>query len=278
MKDKNHILRILLPALLLLAGCAARQDGNGPYVSLFTYTTADDQGKSGMHYAWSDNDTTWHVIGAPYAFFSSDYGNWSTEKHMNAPCVIRDAEGTWHCVWSLNDRENTFAHAASPDLIYWGRQTYPFIDTPECLAPVLTYDARKKQFAVTYKTKDGGFHRIVTADFKTFQPAVTVTESAYSDPSVTRQIDGKTYRGQLHRIPQAMLDTILAWQQEQDARAALYRESLREDGRRFRNLSPFQAALDIHPEDSKAISDMLIGVFFEDISYGADGGLYAELV
>ena len=278
MKDKNHILRILLPALLLLAGCAARQDGNGPYVSLFTYTTADDQGKSGMHYAWSDNDTTWHVIGAPYAFFSSDYGNWSTEKHMNAPCVIRDAEGTWHCVWSLNDRENTFAHAASPDLIYWGRQTYPFIDTPECLAPVLTYDARKKQFAVTYKTKDGGFHRIVTADFKTFQPAVTVTESAYSDPSVTRQIDGKTYRGQLHRIPQAMLDTILAWQQEQDARAALYRESLREDGRRFRNLSPFQAALDIHPEDNKAISDMLIGVFFEDISYGADGGLYAELV
>ena len=32
------------------------------------------------------------------------------------------------------------------------------------------------------------------------------------------------------------------------------------------------------PEESKKISDMLIGVFFEDINYGADGGLYAELV
>ena len=34
----------------------------------------------------------------------------------------------------------------------------------------------------------------------------------------------------------------------------------------------------LRPEESKKISDMLIGVFFEDINYGADGGLYAELV
>ena len=28
----------------------------------------------------------------------------------------------------------------------------------------------------------------------------------------------------------------------------------------------------------KPISEHLIGIFFEDINYGADGGLYAELV
>jgi alpha-L-arabinofuranosidase len=32
------------------------------------------------------------------------------------------------------------------------------------------------------------------------------------------------------------------------------------------------------PRGGKAISDQLIGIFFEDISYAADGGLYAELV
>ena len=32
------------------------------------------------------------------------------------------------------------------------------------------------------------------------------------------------------------------------------------------------------PKGGKAISDELIGIFFEDISYAADGGLYAELV
>ncbi|MBP5381413.1 MAG: hypothetical protein J6Y39_06780, partial [Bacteroidaceae bacterium] len=32
------------------------------------------------------------------------------------------------------------------------------------------------------------------------------------------------------------------------------------------------------PKGGKAISDELIGIFFEDISHAADGGLYAELV
>ena len=32
------------------------------------------------------------------------------------------------------------------------------------------------------------------------------------------------------------------------------------------------------PKGGKAISDELIGIFFEDISSSADGGLYAELI
>ena len=32
------------------------------------------------------------------------------------------------------------------------------------------------------------------------------------------------------------------------------------------------------PSGGKAISDELIGIFFEDISSAADGGLYADLV
>ena len=32
------------------------------------------------------------------------------------------------------------------------------------------------------------------------------------------------------------------------------------------------------PSGGKAISDELIGIFFEDISSAADGGLYAELI
>lgn len=30
--------------------------------------------------------------------------------------------------------------------------------------------------------------------------------------------------------------------------------------------------------DAKPISEHLIGIFFEDINYSADGGLYAELI
>jgi alpha-L-arabinofuranosidase len=38
------------------------------------------------------------------------------------------------------------------------------------------------------------------------------------------------------------------------------------------------ATLNVDMQEQKTISDKLIGVFFEDISYAADGGLYAELV
>ncbi|MDR0573447.1 MAG: carbohydrate binding domain-containing protein, partial [Tannerella sp.] len=41
---------------------------------------------------------------------------------------------------------------------------------------------------------------------------------------------------------------------------------------------PVNATLTIEGATGKPISDKLIGVFFEDISYAADGGLYAELV
>ena len=41
---------------------------------------------------------------------------------------------------------------------------------------------------------------------------------------------------------------------------------------------PVKATLNIEGAVGKPISDKLIGIFFEDISYAADGGLYAELV
>lgn len=63
-----------------------------------------------------------------------------------------------------------------------------------------------------------------------------------------------------------------------DQRQKALDERLTDDGVRFAGLQPF--ALTVTPDTAaaKAISDKLIGIFFEDISYGADGGLYAELV
>lgn len=63
-----------------------------------------------------------------------------------------------------------------------------------------------------------------------------------------------------------------------DARDKKYAESLQQDGDRFADLKPLDIQLTFDHNDTKAISDKLIGVFFEDISYGADGGLYAELI
>lgn len=66
-----------------------------------------------------------------------------------------------------------------------------------------------------------------------------------------------------------------AWRRERAARNA---EKCAEDSLRFAGLKPLTMEVSLQPENSKEISDKLIGIFFEDINYAADGGLYAELV
>lgn len=50
-----------------------------------------------------------------------------------------------------------------------------------------------------------------------------------------------------------------------------------DDAIRFKGLSAQQTTVTVG-NNSKSISQNLIGIFFEDISYAADGGLYAELI
>ncbi|ULT44455.1 hypothetical protein KRR40_14550 [Niabella defluvii] len=55
-------------------------------------------------------------------------------------------------VWSLNATENVFAHAASTDLVYWGRQSYP--QTPagsNVSEPVIT-SAPDGKYAVRWQS------------------------------------------------------------------------------------------------------------------------------
>ncbi len=61
--------------------------------------------------------------------------------------------------------------------------------------------------------------------------------------------------------------------------AELSKETMRDDATRFAQVgSSVAAKLTVDMTQAKPISDKLMGVFFEDISRAADGGLYAELV
>lgn len=55
-------------------------------------------------------------------------------------------------------------------------------------------------------------------------------------------------------------------------------ERMEQDSVRFADLNSVKVSIDIHRNQVKSISDNLIGVFFEDLNYAADGGLYAELI
>ena len=61
--------------------------------------------------------------------------------------------------------------------------------------------------------------------------------------------------------------------------AALYAERMKDDAQRFASLrKPVEAILHVDNAQTKAISNKLVGVFFEDISSAADGGIYAQLL
>src|SRR5687768_12147648 len=125
MKLNNTMRSILLLCLVLIyqSGLALAPDS----VYLFSFATNRHNNTVGLQFAWSQDRNEWHVIGNDFGFLKSDYSRWGTEKKMIDPFLFRDREGKWRCIWTLNNRDKAFAHADSPDLVEWGRQSYPLL-------------------------------------------------------------------------------------------------------------------------------------------------------
>ena len=91
-------------------------------------------------------------------------------------------------------------------------------------------------------------------------------------------IGGQAVNGTVTRVPKALIDTLCNYAEERGRLNALYGELMKDDPTRFADLGDLKYTVKAEPKKAKTISDKLIGIFFEDINYGADGGLYAELV
>jgi alpha-L-arabinofuranosidase len=75
-----------------------------------------------------------------------------------------------------------------------------------------------------------------------------------------------------------VINELIRAQQVAAYRNQLFSETTRTDPQRFERLSVVEATITVDASKPKDISDLLMGIFFEDINYAADGGLYAELV
>ena len=208
-------------------------------VSLFSYATPGDEGRSGLKFAWSPDGNRWFTVGDGYAFVRSDYGAWGAEKRMVRPQLYQEpGGGAWHCVWQLNGSGKELAHAASPDLLSWKRQTYFTPQQRKDLPAVSWRSGRPERVTLDGVQLEGSVMRVAWADVE----------------RLNRHAAYRAYIGQLHD------------------------ERTEQDPQRFAGLKPVHVNLTVDGGKAKPISDKLIGVFFEDINYGADGGLYAELI
>ncbi|WP_295124890.1 alpha-L-arabinofuranosidase C-terminal domain-containing protein [uncultured Chitinophaga sp.] len=274
---KKLFMLLGLSAPLPLMAAALHNEPDSVYI--FSYATAKNNHHNGLHFAWSRDGKQWSAIGNEYAYVKSDYGRWGSEKRMLTPYLVPGANGTWHCVWSLNEKQKLFAAANSPDLIYWESQVYPQVQAGENVErPVIEFDKASGAYLVTYASKNGKYYRLQTKDFKTFGPATEVPSSAYADKNITIDLPAGKATGQSYKVAWSVVDKLIkAWQLEQ-YEGAKNGETTKQDAERFAGLKPVTANIVLQPANAKPISDLLMGVFFEDLNYAADGGLYAELV
>jgi alpha-L-arabinofuranosidase len=247
---------------------------------LFAYTPENVSGRTGLQFAWSVDRKNWHSIGQNFSFLNSDYGRWGSQKKMMAPYLFKAADGNWHCVWSLNDKDGTFAHAASKDLISWGRQSYPeVIKGNNCLKPIISqYNG---VYTVSWKSSADSknkLYAVTTTNFVDYASAKTIQDSERVDLREAIKIDGIVQNGTVNKVSWDLVNNLIKVEQLSDYNNKLKEESSKTDAVRFAALKTVNAAITVEASQSKKISNMLTGVFFEDINYAADGGLYAELI
>ena len=265
---KKHSLLTTLGVLGISYLCSANEPDS---VYLYSYGNPANQGRSGLQYAWSLDQKDWNSIGNERTFLSCDYGRWGSEKRMHSPYMI-NVDNLWHIVWSLNDYDNAFAYTTSEDLLKWKPQKYIQVASENCTNPVISYNPNTKIFTVAYQSKEKYFETS-TKDFKQFSKAKEITEDNYSNLSTSEIVNEKLVSGQIQRVAWNDINNLIRDCQVRAYNDAKYNERMAQDGERFAGLQPLTATIKANPDNTKDISSMLIGAFFEDINYAADGGL-----
>ena len=227
----------------------------------------------GLRMAVLENDT-WDDLGR---LCSSDYGTWGAEKKMYHPSLCRANDGSWRLVFQLNDIAPLFGASYSRDLVTWRPQDYPRVNSQKCKNPVVV--AEGDAFKVYYQTANGDTRRIsADADFRHFIGDEAVKADVRLWHRDTVSIKGEQQTGQIFTLTDAEVQRVRDDFRLQGEKWAPTNERMHDDAQKLSIPSVINTTLTVSPNQEKPISDKLIGIFFEDISYAADGGLYAELI
>lgn len=267
---KRHLS--LLTLALTMTAAAAWADAPTDSTHIFIYSP---DAKAGLHVARQSSDGSWQHLGQLCA---SDYGPWGSGKRMLSPSVVQASDGSWRLVFQLDEQSPAFGAAYSADLITWRPQDYPIVGQRGVKEPVVRENS-DGSFAVYYNSAQGQRRVTATPDFRHFSADEPAQEGQQLWLRDTATVDGKRFDGTLCHVPVGIADGLSRHFAQLARDAELSAERMYDDPQRFSSMkSPLFATLRVDMDRQKPISDKLIGIFFEDISYAADGGLYAELV
>lgn len=246
-------------ALTLALGLAATASAGVPD-SVFVRPHSNGDG---LQLSWSSNQQLWEPV-VSHQILSSDFGTWGAQKKMYNPQLLQGYDGLYVLIFQpvRDGNANQFAVATTRDFVHWRPQDFPYMKgVKQCLNPTIACTGGGK-YEVTF-TSEGKHYSTTSTDLVHFSNPV--------------QVDAAKPQAPL-RMAYSTLEAIKANDTYTRQLDALHAERSHDDPQRFAGVGTVEADVVVSGADSKAISDKLIGIFFEDINYSADGGLYAELV
>ena len=262
---------MLFSTLTLAALMAASPNVKDDAQDIFIYSPG---AQNGLHLAYLDKGA-WRNLAQ---LCSSDYGPWGADKKMYSPDVLRAKDGSWRAVWGVNDKASCLAVAYSKDLMTWRPQDYPKVGAYHLQNPEVT-EAQDGSFVISFQSDRGLGQMNANADFRKFDIKGFSDRLMNPIKRDTVLIGDKKFAGQRFAMTDSTWKQVYKYYSALNQQNELYRESMRDDTKRFASLaSKLDVTLHVNKNDTKRISDKLIGAFFEDISYAADGGLYGELL
>ncbi|MDE6801318.1 MAG: carbohydrate binding domain-containing protein, partial [Muribaculaceae bacterium] len=202
------------------------------------FTYSTEDGGSGLQIATRRSDGSWWPI-KDFRLVGSDFGAWGSQKRMYNPTLQQGKESrNWHLTFDVLPDGSTAGYTYSPDLTHWSVQEYRHAN----------------------EIKD------------------LINEELYPATAHVDSIDGQKVSGSIVRMPKADIERLKAYKKYRKELDNKYSESCDGDLWRFANIDTVTMTITSLPAEAKPISNRLFGIFFEDINYAADGGLYAELI
>ena len=142
--------------------------------------------------------------------------------------------------------------------------------------PVLSYNGKTYRSVFIPNLKNGQIAVTESEDFALWKPQDYPHVDEFQEIVATQERVSKT---NIIRIPYRDLENLLAKKMRADQNNVWERDNFIASGASIANRAePIEATLTVNWDNRKTISSNLMGIFFEDISYAADGGLYAELI
>lgn len=210
----------------------------GNPVEMLAFSMPD--GTGGLKLATrASNDKEWRTIGGSYSFLGSDFGAWGSQKKMHNVRMGQDKSGKYWVVFNPDKAGEVVAYTSTGNFESWLPQEYRRSDS----------------------------------DYMKSLPA-----SVYFSELSEETVHGNKVTGTILTVDSDLVEHLNGYVHYRSMIDVKNDERTDQDAWRFKGLGPLTATVTLDRSAAKPISDEFIGIFFEDINYGADGGLYAELI